>query len=338
MGTVTEEESAEQQQHNSQVIIEMLRGDEVNDRIAAAYKLKDVAAVIGGERTRKELLPFLSESVDDEDEVLVVLAESLGDLVPFVGGEEYVHVLLPLLEMLLTAEEGTVRQKAVQSTHTVMDSLSYNDFNLKYVSMVKRLATKEWFTARMSSCYLLAPNFDRLMDDRREAHVKLFASLCRDEVPMVRRVAAQNFGNFVHEVVSSCGISTIHKNGLVSKYILPLYSTLASNDQDSVRLHTPTNCISFGSEFVPLLSNANNEEKKIIEDAINTHILPLLISVSNDSEWRVRWTAASKFAEAVKAFSTFNGAVESLIPAYEKLLKDSDSEVSFNFECILFEQ
>ena len=42
------------------------------------------ANALGPERTRDELIPFLSESVDDEDEVLQMLAENLGKLVPMV--------------------------------------------------------------------------------------------------------------------------------------------------------------------------------------------------------------------------------------------------------------
>ena len=50
----------------------------------------------------QELLPFLTDGVDDEDEVLVAIATSLGKLVEYVGGPAHAHVLLPPLELLLT--------------------------------------------------------------------------------------------------------------------------------------------------------------------------------------------------------------------------------------------
>ncbi len=50
----------------------------------------------------QELLPYLTDSVDDEDEVLVAVATSLGKLTGFVGGSNYAHTLLPPLELLLT--------------------------------------------------------------------------------------------------------------------------------------------------------------------------------------------------------------------------------------------
>jgi serine/threonine-protein phosphatase 2A regulatory subunit A len=58
------------------------------------------------------LLTFsTSESIDDEDEVLLVLAEELGNLVPSVGGSEYAYYLLPPLENIAAVEEATVRDK-----------------------------------------------------------------------------------------------------------------------------------------------------------------------------------------------------------------------------------
>lgn len=49
---------------------------------------------LGVERTRSELIPFLTDTIYDEDEVLLALAEQLGTFTALVGGESYVHVLL----------------------------------------------------------------------------------------------------------------------------------------------------------------------------------------------------------------------------------------------------
>ena len=50
----------------------------------------------------QEFLPFVTESVDDEDEVLIALSASLGRLVPHIGGPAYAHTLLRPLELLLS--------------------------------------------------------------------------------------------------------------------------------------------------------------------------------------------------------------------------------------------
>ena len=51
------------------------------------------------------------ESIDDEDEVLLALAEELGNFVDYVGGPQYAHLLLAPLENLAAVEETVVRDK-----------------------------------------------------------------------------------------------------------------------------------------------------------------------------------------------------------------------------------
>ena len=50
----------------------------------------------------QELLPFLTDGVDDEEEVLAAIAISLGKLIPYVGGSEHIKSLLPPMELLLS--------------------------------------------------------------------------------------------------------------------------------------------------------------------------------------------------------------------------------------------
>lgn len=47
-------------------------------RLNSIKKLSTIALALGEERTRTELIPFLTESIYDEDEVLLALAEQLG--------------------------------------------------------------------------------------------------------------------------------------------------------------------------------------------------------------------------------------------------------------------
>ena len=49
--------------------------------------------------------------MDDDDCILQALAEQLGDFVEYVGGAEYVPLIITPLEMLAAAEETSVRNK-----------------------------------------------------------------------------------------------------------------------------------------------------------------------------------------------------------------------------------
>lgn len=57
-------------------------------------KLSTIALALGVERTRVELIPFLTETIYDEDEVLLALAEQLGNFTNYVGGPDFAYTLL----------------------------------------------------------------------------------------------------------------------------------------------------------------------------------------------------------------------------------------------------
>jgi len=68
-------------------------------RLNSIKKLSTIALALGIDRTRSELIPFLTETIYDEDEVLLALAEQLGTFTPLVGGSEYVHCLLVMMNL-----------------------------------------------------------------------------------------------------------------------------------------------------------------------------------------------------------------------------------------------
>lgn len=80
-------------------------------RLGALKRLSTIALALGPDRTTKDLVPFLTSlAADEEDEVLLVLAEETPKLIEYgIAGEE--HKLLEILEILLQAEETVVRQQ-----------------------------------------------------------------------------------------------------------------------------------------------------------------------------------------------------------------------------------
>ncbi len=89
-----------------------LRSEDVQLRLNAIHSIPTIALALGTDRAREELIPFLQDSVDDEDEVLLALAEELGkQFEQYIGGKEHAHLVLGPLENLSTVEETLVREK-----------------------------------------------------------------------------------------------------------------------------------------------------------------------------------------------------------------------------------
>ncbi|MBA0588876.1 hypothetical protein Gorai_017654, partial [Gossypium raimondii] len=113
--------------------------EDIQLRLNSIRRLSTIARALGEERTRKELIPFLSENNDDDDEVLLAMAEELGVFIPYVGGVEYANVLLPPLETLCTVEETCVRDKAVESLCRIGAQMREQDLVEYFIPLVKEV-------------------------------------------------------------------------------------------------------------------------------------------------------------------------------------------------------
>jgi serine/threonine-protein phosphatase 2A regulatory subunit A len=91
-----------------------------------------------------------------------------------------------------------------------------------------------------------------------------------------------------------------------------------------VRLQTTENCVAFGRVMSSVTSVGDYTDAEL---ALVNRLLPLIVATIDDRSWRVRWTAASKFADVILAYDKLPGVMDSLIPAYEKLLQDPEAEV-----------
>lgn len=255
-------------------LIDNLKSAETTARVASARALPRVATALGAARTRTELVPFLSESAaDDDDDVLLAMAEELANLIEHVGGGEHCACLLGPLEVLATVEESLVRERAVLSAAAVAAAMPAAALEKSYVPLVTRLASRDWFTARISACGMFAVAHARLSAPAQAGLRAVFAKLCKDDTPMVRRVAAANLAALAAE----CSAEVCQEE------LVPLFANIAMDDQDSVRLQTVGNCVALASALAP--------------DEAHAKVLPVLLETVRDRSWRVRWSVAARFDE-----------------------------------------
>ena len=73
-------------------------------------------------------------------QVLIALADELGNFVEYVGGPAHAAALLTPLELLSTVEETLVRDKAVESLRKVARQLSREHLLEHVLPLTKRLA------------------------------------------------------------------------------------------------------------------------------------------------------------------------------------------------------
>ncbi|KAK3044053.1 Polyamine N-acetyltransferase 1, partial [Coniosporium uncinatum] len=256
-----------------------LKHDDVLLRLNAIHRLSTIALALGDQRTRDELIPFLDESVEDEDEVLTALSEELGNFVEYVGGPDYGHVLLSPLENLAAIEEPLVRQKAVESLNKICAELSQPQVEEYFFPLVGRLSKADWFTSKISACGLYEVPYTRVSAPKQEELRQNFGQLVHDDTPMVRREAATQMAKFVKTMPAD----------VVIEEMIPLFEHLANDDQDSVRLLTVDILIAI-AEAVPKEQQSSYGV-----------LLSALRKLFDDKSWRVRFMVADRFEKIAKA-------------------------------------
>lgn len=273
------------------VLIDELRHDDLNLRLNSIRKLSTIAVALGPERTREELLPFLAEIVDDDEEVLIALAEQLGSGVPWVGGPSQAHALIGPLEELCNSEEVSVREKAAEALEQLAQQMSAEQIMRHLCGLINRLASHEWFTSRISVCGLFAMALPKVGEGKRDDLLKTYFRLCGDDAPMVRRQAANVLG----------GIAEVFRNDETQlSELFDVVEKLSKDEQDSVRILVINNCVALG--------------KLNCGAKMQAQILSVVKACAEDKSWRVRYMMADHIKQLCEVFQA--SAAAAIVPLY----------------------
>ncbi|ORX37393.1 armadillo-type protein [Kockovaella imperatae] len=289
------------------LLMDELKSEDVMLRLTSIRRLSTIALALGPQRTREELIPFLQDQLDDEDEVLLVLAEELGGFAEYVGGKEWAWTVLGPLENLAAVEETLVRDKAAESISKITVQISPQALDQHFLPLLKRLSGGDWFTSRTSACALYAAPYPKAPTEMQAEMRRMFQQLGSDDTPMVRRAVAKALGPLAKAVASVPG----QKSLLISD-LLPLYRKLASDDQDSVRLLTIPDLIAFAQNLSP--------------EEVKEYLLDVMRASVSDKSWRVRYMVANEFVGLAEAVGE-NIVRDELVRAFVGLLKDNEAEV-----------
>lgn len=295
------------------LLMDELKHHDIANRVNAMQKLDTISLALGPERTRDELIPFLQDvAQDDEDEVFAALAEQLGHFVPLIGGVEHADILIPILQVLAGTEEPIVRDKAVESLNLIADQLTPQQIKTKFAPLVEELATAEWFSSRVSSAGLFQSIVVNVDADLRNLLLGIYGKLVQDDGPMVKRAAATHLPKIIDLLTANPDKSTAAD----WDYISSMFSLLTNDKQDSVKLLSVDVLISILKFF-----NSKNDQSH------HKDLLETSLKLIGDQSWRVRYMAADRFEAIALNFQENPEFIAELIEPFVSLLKDNEGEV-----------
>lgn len=292
-----------------QLLQEELKGDDYEMGIAAINKLTVVAGALGPDRTRAELLPYLMDLSDsDNDEALTSIGNQLGkNFIPLVGGIQHILSCLPVLKKLCGQEEVVVRDAAVGGLKSLLEACPHAVVAKEFVPLVLSLSRDSWFAMRVSATGMVTAIYKALLEEPDAYTTQLeelrtcYTTLASDETPMVRRAVYLGLGEY------SKAVKTYFETD-----ILPIMKTLTRDPADTMRL---------------LIVDVIVALKEVLDEAeFEKVIVPLLEVLEDDTSWRVRMALVKKMAPICQGVTTA-AALKSIIPLFVKLMEDKESEV-----------
>jgi len=280
-----------------------IQGDSIHERLFTAGNMYLIAAAIGPEATRNELIPFISKESDFDGEIRAIFAEQLGTFVKYVGGPKHATVLLAPLKNLADSEENFVREKAINSIANVCSYIPPQQADSIISGLLLGLFSGTLTTSKTAACSLLSLLYDKVSDQSKSKLRRAFLSCLRDETPIVRRAGLAALPKLCVLLKQNIIISEIVRQGL---------SERISDDDESIRVIIP-NC------FPQIASKLTPQDRTQV-------LVPLAKSLAKDSSWWVRANMAKMLPNLVPYFATdLVGSDIGAILLF--LLRDQDPEV-----------
>ena len=137
----------------------------------------------------------------------------------------------------------------------------------------------------------------------KEKLLNLLIIISKDSIPIVRRSAIITLGKMINELRN--------KDEIISKY-LPLFTKLAKDEQDNVRVFAVQTLLQFNNILT--------------KQDINDHLIHYIRELCIDKAWRVRYIAADNFIKICNMLDR-QFVNDSMLSYYIHLLEDDEPEV-----------
>jgi serine/threonine-protein phosphatase 2A regulatory subunit A len=318
--------------HPIAVLVTELKAEDVTQRVRSLSQLSTISIALGPERTQSELLPYLTELIDDDPPVQLELAKQLSAFTTWIGGPNYAHLLLDPLEMLATVESGEVRSVAVRGIVSIAETVNSQVIGEIVLDVAKSLAEAEGVPARCSAAMLLPLYYSKLGKTGQNEALELFEGLGKDSDGQVRKAAADSYPTLVSSV------------GLTAFDILGLF---ASDREDSIRAAAIHGLLALApglpagkrSSLLSTLRTLCEDKAMRVRYAVAEHmhelgtalgadicvqvLSPLCVRLLSDSEVQVRTALCAHIGELVGCMSPDQAAVY-ILPAVASLTGDAE--------------
>ena len=293
-------------------LLEDLQSQETKVKINAIQNLRGISLALGCEATKKELLPYLKNCVnnEEEDEVLIELAKILSNFLDCIGGKQNIKDLLGLFEVILSIDEPTIRKEAINSlkeTIKQIGSIKYIEKDL--MDIINKFYLVDDVNQKLSALNLIILVYKDLNDNNKKIVLDYLDNFAINDNITIKK-------ELLNEITKITSFLSID-------YIKKFINLMLKDKNDTVKIDLIHVIISI------------KEHKNLL--SIMDFIYELIPKLSEDQNWRVRLTVINNLSELLK-FPNINYQFKQIvINIFIKLLDDEEAEIR-NACCLKLEE
>ena len=289
-------------------LLEDLQSPDSKTKINAIHNLRGISLALGCEATRKELLPYLKNCInnEEEDEVLIELTKMLSNFFDCIGGIKYISEFLNLFEVILNIDEPNIKKEAINSLKILLEQIGdIKEIEKDLMEIINKFYNGEDINQKLNAIDLIILVYKDLNENNKKTSLNFL----------------ENFSNSDNLIIKKELINEIKKIStyLNIDYIKKIMITMMNDDNESVKI-----------DIINLIVSL--KEHKNLE-IIMDYIQELIQKLSEDTNVKVRLSIINNLTEILK-FPKINYNFKQL--ALNIYIKFNGRQRRSDKKCLLF--
>ena len=293
-------------------LLEDLQSQDSKTKINAIHNLRGISLALGCEATRKELLPYLKNCInnEEEDEVLIELTKMLSNFFDCIGGIKYISEFLNLFEVILNIDEPNIKKEAINSLKILLEQIGdIKEIEKDLMEIINKFYNGEDINQKLNAIDLIILVYKGLNEDNKKTSLNYL----------------ENFSNSDNLIIKKELINEIKKIStyLNIEYIKKIMITMMTDDNESIKI-----------DIINLIVSL--KEHKNLE-IIMDYIEEIIQKLSEDINVKVRLSIINNLTE-ILTFPKINyNFKQQALNIYIKLIEDKEEQIR-NACCLKLEE
>ena len=304
--------SSQLDQITSISLLEDLQSQDNKTKINAIHNLTNISLALGCEATRKELLPYLKNCInnEEEDEILIELAKILSNFLTCIGGIKYINELLNIFEVILSIDEPGIRKEAINSLKNILNQIgNIKDIEKELMNLINKFYSSDDVNQKLSALNIIILVYQNLEESNKKIVINFLENFSNSNNLSIRK-----------ELISELIKITKYLNiDIIKKFI----ETLIKDENENIKI-----------DIINLIISLK-DHKDLLQ--IIDYIYDLIQKLSEDLNFKVRLSLINNFPEILQFPKITYNFKQLVLNIYIKFLEDNEDQIR-NACCLNLEE